>query len=104
LAATYAQQANEWLRGQRDADPADFFVNTTKGSYCLNSLDDQIWSFSIACTLGTTINGTPFTRNLTFPGSCGINSIEADVTVSWQDAQGLHEVTNATCLSDLRQK
>jgi Tfp pilus assembly protein PilW len=104
LASNYTQQAIEWLRGQRDADVAGFFNKAlTAGSseVCLNSLPVSIASLAISdCYSGATIAGTPFMREVSFYVSTHI--VEADVMVSWQDSQGLHEVTDATSLADLR--
>jgi type II secretory pathway pseudopilin PulG len=117
LAGTYAQQATEWLRGQRDADTDTFEANVENGGLnaerCFNdSLDDpDVWSDSIGrCGANDTIsdssgNPTPFVRQITFT-QIGTNPyiIEADVTVSWTDSKGMHEVTNATDFSDWRQR
>lgn len=102
-AATFAQQAMEWLRGQRDSN-VDMFFNTyaTVSAYCLQ---DLVWTHpannpATDCT--TKINGTIFNRWVTFSGNWPAK--EADITVSWTDSQGLHNVTSATILSDWRQR
>jgi Tfp pilus assembly protein PilW len=101
LASTYAQQATEWLRGERDADYNIFISKVenigTENEMCLNNL---IWMDSpIACN--GTIEGTPFERYVVF----GLTSdsevvVTADVVVSWTDSGGLHEVKNATNFSN----
>lgn len=119
LAANYAQQATEWLRGQRDADIVSFSAKAGQSgvatSYCLPDLSN-LSSLSPGgtppnCT--DPIAGTPFTRWVTFtptvqslpPPSTGVvNLIEADVTVSWTDSQGIHKFTSATSFSDWRQR
>ena len=111
-AATYAQQATEWLRGQRDST-----INGVNGmdilkgyavsfpAYCLQDLG---WAHPAGDTAGCTvkINGTIFYRWVTLSTSLpnGKTVIEADVVVSWTDSQGFHEVTSATNFSDWRQR
>jgi len=105
--STYSQQATEWLRGQRDGNPNDFFGTYAQvpapGGYCLPAL---IWTPPVAdavhgCT--TKIPGTIFTRYVTFTKDPDQPKVfETDVTVSWSDSQGIHEVTDATNLSDSR--
>ena len=108
LAATYGQQATEWLRGQRDADANDFFGKASAAgtsNVCLNSLPASIASLSVSdCSSGTTIAGTPFMRKVSFNVTTqnGKSIVEADVLVSWKDSQGIHEVTDATNFADLR--
>ena len=107
LASTYSQQATEWLRGQRDTDPDAFFGTYTMflapSGYCLPTL---AWTPSVAdavhgCT--AKIPGTVFTRWITFNRTIETKLVvETDVTVSWSDSQGIHEITNATNLSDSR--
>ena len=107
LASTYADQASEWLRGQRDADINSFVARATVSSsnaYCLSDL-----SFTTAvpdpvhdCLV--TIPDTVFTRwvNLNVDTESGKDVITADVTVSWTDSQGVHQVIDSTTLADLR--
>jgi Tfp pilus assembly protein PilV len=103
LAATYAQEATEWLRGQRDADINAFVTHAQAPTWCFSGLN---WNLSGPCGSSDLISGTPFTRQATFTESVesGKNVIQVDVTVSWRDAQGLHEVVSATGLTDWRQR
>jgi hypothetical protein len=105
LASTYVQEATEWLRGQRNNDIASFLTHTETPLWCLNDLSTA-WSHVGACGSGEYISGTPFTRQVVFGRSLvgAKNLIEADVTVSWTDSKGIHEVTSATNFSDLRQR
>ena len=109
LAGTYAQQATEWLRNQRDSDINTFVTNVNAAGTspkCFNNLD---WTHIGPCASGETIAGTPFSRQITFTemtpvvGGVTKDIVQADVTVSWSDAKGLHQVTNATDFSDWRQ-
>lgn len=102
-AATFAQQATEWLRGQRDSN-VDMFFKTYAivPAYCLQ---DLVWTHpannpATDCT--TKINGTIFNRWVVF--SADWPAKEADVTVSWTDSGGFHKVTSATIFSDWRQR
>jgi Tfp pilus assembly protein PilV len=100
LAARYAQDATEWLRGQRDANIADFRVKAT-GTYCFNTLS---WGNPGVCQAD--MSGTIFRREgtLTINQVSGKTVIEADVKVYWDDAQGTHEVRSATNFTDWRER
>lgn len=112
LAGRYAQEATEWLRGQRDTDINGFITNVTSQPFdnprCFNNLDASAWSQIGAC--GATIAGTMLVRQITFRevnatvNGVTKNIIEADITVSWTDSKGLHEITNATDFADWRQR
>ncbi len=106
LAARYAEKATEWLRGERDNDPALFVTNvqTSLGSpRCFNDLS---WSGIGACSDGEVIPDTILTREITFSVSLvnGKDITQADVIVFWNDAQGYHEVRSATNFGDWRQR
>ena len=102
LAGRYAQEATEWLRSERDTrfDP---FKGNAVGTRCLK---DLVWTGGTSCSAADNIPGTILYRKVTFtttsPG--GKIIIEADVVVSWTDAQGYHEVRSATSFSDWRQR
>lgn len=102
-AASYAQEATEWLRAQRDSDIAVFITNITIPIWCFKDLN---WEISGACLDAHIIPDTPFLREGRFSSSpvSGKTVIEADVVVSWTDSQGLHQVTNATSFTDWRQR
>jgi Tfp pilus assembly protein PilV len=107
LAATYADQASEWIRGQRDTN-IDILVTkaTNGGTYCLPDLS---WPASASVVSScTAISNTPFTRSVVLgvsrDPSSGKNVITSDVLVTWQDSQGMHEVAVDTALVDLRQR
>lgn len=106
LASTYAQQATEWLRGQRDKDVSIFMTHAEIPTWCLMDISTDLkgWSKSGACGSGDFIDGTPFTRQASFGITTqnGKNVVEADVSVSWADSQGVHEVKSVTNLADLR--
>lgn len=108
LSVRYAQEASEWLRGQRDSDINIFIESITSYPYgvarCFNTLS---WSAVGPCGTEDKINGL-FVRQISFtkverPGLTK-NIFEADVTVSWTDSKGLHQITNATDFSDWRQR
>lgn len=106
VASRYAQEATEWLRGERDAGWNTFTTNAHNSStYCLNGLS---WNSGNCSTLEI-IPATPFYRQVSFlcyinnpptpptpPPPCNnpaINIVEASVTVNWSDAQGSHVVS-----------
>ncbi len=110
LAGTYAQEATEWLRGQRDTDTSTFETNASSSfdvARCFNTLN---WSGVGPCGADENITGTPFVRQITFTSKNAVvygvtkTIVGAEVTVSWTDSKGLHEVTNATDLADWRQR
>lgn len=102
LASKYAQEANEWLRSQRDSDPEVFINNTLSPVWCLDSLDFvNVGACSASETVGTSI----FLREVSFVSTTqsGKSIIEATITVRWEDAQGTHEVVSVTNFTDWRQ-
>jgi len=110
LSGRYAQEATEWLRGQRDTDITTFGANVSSPfnvARCFNALT---WAAIGGCADGETISGTPFVREILFTSKDVVIAgsiktiVEADVTVSWTDSKGLHQVTNATDFADWRQR
>ena len=98
LASIYVQEANEWLRQERDQNSQVFSTKATPESrYCLAGLD---WNTVGFCG-DRVIPDTKFTRDLYFPtcDTCPSGSVEVEVTVSWEDSKGDHEVTSLTDLS-----
>lgn len=107
LAATYAQEASEWLRQQRDSDPATFFDTNTTIQLVPRCFNDLNWNGYIGgCAEGDFISNTPFVREITFTQDTTTSKtvIQADITISWTDSQGLHVITNSTSFSDWRQR
>jgi type II secretory pathway pseudopilin PulG len=103
LAGTYGQQTAEWLRGQRDSDPVAFQVHALTPQWCMAQL---AWTSPGSCGTDSQISGTIFTRevNLVQDFVSGKTIVQADVVVSWEDSLGSHSVTNATNLSDWRER
>lgn len=111
IAGTYAQQATEWLRGQRDGNIATFSTNVQTPVWCLKDLN---WAPSQAGSCsgeGDQIAATPFSRQATFnlsivtdPDGATKDIVEVDVSVSWEDSGGSHVVTSATNFADWRQR
>jgi Tfp pilus assembly protein PilV len=108
LATRHAQEATEWLRGERDADFDAFFVWATTPLWCLKSLS---WTEATvgSCTAGAEIGDTIFKREVAFVQSTVLvdglpkNVVETDVKVYWTDAQGIHEVRSVTNFTDWRE-
>jgi hypothetical protein len=111
-ATKYAQEANEWLREERDND-WDVFLTRAQDSnvYCLDDavLDAASWGNPSSCGAADTIGGnTIFIREVFLscleyspPGFQSVDcsnpnvvNIQTDVEVKWQDAQGTREVKN----------
>jgi len=115
----YAQTTTEWLRAERDDDWSAFLTNVGSNSpsftYCLDSLG---WSNPDSCTAAETIGSTIFMRNVSF--SCfefvtgtgfisvvctdvNVSNIQANISVSWVDAQGTHTVDNTARYTNWRE-
>jgi Tfp pilus assembly protein PilV len=92
LATRYVQETSEWLREQRDNNIwADFSGNADE-TYCFQSLGGTFPAAG-GCSTTDYINDTIFVRqviltleNTANPG----DTVEAEITVRWTDAQGLH--------------
>jgi len=86
-ATMYAQEAIEWLRSERDASAWTIFAGYAGVE---RNLGDLNWA-SVNCTVGTTI----FCRKttLSIPSA---DTVDALVTVSWDDAQGTHTVRSVS--------
>lgn len=106
-AASLAQQLTEWLRIQRDTNIDTFITNVTPSpkTYCFS---DLTWSRARLCGASDFVIGTSlFARQGVFTLTTspqGKTVIEADITVSWTDSQGYHEVRSATNFTDWRQR
>lgn len=101
LATRFAQEAVEWLRGQRDANWVIFQQNATSSStYCLDFL---AWGNVGNCGTTEQIPGTILARQVVFSGVLPA-SVSAAVNVSWSDSQGSHQVTTSTIFTDWRSK
>ena len=108
LATRYSQEANEWLRGERDTDWDAFFIRAAVPLYCVKSLS---WAEATVgnCTGGQEITGTIYKREVGFVrttvlvGGVPKNVVETEVNVYWQDAQGIHEVKSVTNFTDWRE-
>ena len=95
LATRYVQEANEWLRGERDTDWTAFKSNSqAHATICLQTLG---WPGTCGA-----INNI-FTRkaDFVFPPD---GSIQATVTVSWTDSGGTHLSQSITYFSDWQNK
>lgn len=103
LASRYAQEATEWLRGQRDGDVDDFMNKSLIPTWCLSNLS---WNQSGTCANNNVIPGTLFVRQVNFIRTTvsGKVLVEARLRVSWQDTQGNHEVVSSTQFADWRQR
>ena len=87
-ATRYAQEAQEWLRAQKDSSWATFSSKSgaTPQTYCLSSLS---WPSAGACGASNFISGTYFIRQVVLT-TLDASTIEARVTVTWTDGSGTH--------------
>jgi len=94
LASRYSQEATDWIRGERDDDWVVFFNRaSTSPTICLN---DLAWGGSPPCP---DMTGSHFNRSVTLQqvdldGNPGVESVEAEVVVTWTDGRGMHQVSN----------
>lgn len=100
IAGSFAQEAVEWLRNQRDQNITTFRTNA-QGTRCLKNL-----SWSGVCQSGDEITGTKFMREAVFTTSqiSGKTVIQAVVRVYWSDSQGAREVRSVTNFADWRER
>jgi hypothetical protein len=103
LATKYAQEANEWLRGQRDENISIFRSRVVTPFWCLPDLN---WGIKNPCSAEDVVPQTLFVRNLSFLSSVEANKliITATITVAWGDAAGYHEVKTITYFTDWRER
>ena len=103
IASRYAQETIEWLRTQRDADISTFVTNVQTTVWCLPEL---AFAQTGECTGDEYIFETKLLREVFFTTSdiSGKTMINADVKITWEDAQGVHEVSSSTNFTDWRQR
>ncbi len=102
LTTRYAQEAIEWLRGQRDEDWDAFATRALTSPWCLKSLS---WTDAIIGGCGSSgfISDTIFKREISFT-ILDASNIDTTVKVYWEDAQGLHETKTVTTFTDWREQ
>lgn len=98
IATKYAQEALEWLRSQRDADWTNLSNNI--GNKCLNTSPPTGLTNPPCSQILTTV----FSRQITLAlvDVADPDKIDAEVIVSWTDAQGTHEVKSQTRFTNWR--
>ncbi len=103
LATRYTQEASEWLRGQRDANPWAAVIAASSPdpgtTWCLVDLSAGLTSPAPTCGV---ITGTIFTREVILKELPNPNEVEVTVTVDWTDSKGIHEVRTVTILTNWR--
>ncbi|MFC1625462.1 hypothetical protein ACFL1Q_00265 [Patescibacteria group bacterium] len=102
LASRYNQEAVEWLRGERDKDFDTFVGNATNIVWCISELN---WESNTRCSSSQKIESTPFVREVEFSVDTAEKTIiEANVSVAWEDSQGMHDVRSSTNFTDWRDR
>ena len=98
-ATKYAQEAMEWLRGQRDSGWTNLSSHSDASGLfsCLNTLPPSTWGSVCSGTITDTI----FVRDVTLT-LVNSSRIDALVNVSWTDAQGTHNVESQTRFTNWR--
>lgn len=86
LATKYANEGLEWLRAERDADWTSFTAKAGS-SYCLNDLS---W---VGGSCSGFLLANIFKREATLITIEADSKVEVQLTVSWRDSLGSHQVT-----------
>jgi len=103
LATKYAQEAIEWIRGERDRSWNEIW-SRTDSTFCLNFDPPTSWPGPSSCGSDFDLKGGKFKREaiLTTVTKGTITEIEVKVIVTWQDAGGDHDAQIVTYLSNWR--
>lgn len=88
----YAQEAQEWVRNQKETTSWTIFSGQADYTYCMDTTPS--WSDPSLCGTTETIANTQLFRNVTLTNN--LNVITAEVVITWTDSQGVHEVINST--------
>lgn len=105
-ATRHSQEAIEWLRAERDKSWPTVFAKSgvTAQYYCLTNL---AWPAAPGtCTATQYITGTTFKREISLinrdlePSIDGNETIQAEVTVTWNDSSGDHQSKLTTQLTN----
>jgi Tfp pilus assembly protein PilV len=103
LTTRYIQEANEWIKGQKDTDWNAFLANVgSHGTLCFQSVDDG-WYQKSSCLSTDYIVGTNLIRQVSFDASI-TNTVMVNVTVSWSDQNDLHQSSSVTYLTNWQDK
>jgi Tfp pilus assembly protein PilV len=96
LASRYAQEAVDWVRSERDSDWSAFFTRANANpTFCLEDLNVVGWGGAPPCS---NVTGTIFERSVVLTqvdldSDPGVESVEAEVVVTWDDGKGAHRVS-----------
>ena len=102
LATRFAQETTEWIRRERDFTNDWTAFSAHAGTHCFSSTPISSWAPG-GC--GSNISGTIFEREAVLTVSTTTvagDTMDIFVTVSWEDAQGTHEVKTVTSLTNWR--
>jgi Tfp pilus assembly protein PilV len=101
LSTRYVQEANEWIRAQKDASWSEFIsAASTHSEICMQDINNGWTQPKSTCGSADYIPDTNLIRQVSFPDFSQPNSIPVDVTVSWTDNNGLHESNSVTYLTN----
>lgn len=100
-ATRYAQELQDWLRGQRDVDWEAFVSAFSVGTYCVNSIPSDIDGLVAVPGVCTSYGlQSRFKRELDVSTiAADGNSVTYEITVSWFDAGTIHKAQIATILA-----
>lgn len=91
-ATRLTQEAIEWLRSERDTSWSAFSSHAATSTWCINNLN---WSSPGTCTSNTYVAGTIIQRQAIL-SNVDATTVQARVTASWNDSQGLRQVETST--------
>ena len=109
-ATRYIQEANEWLRSQKDGGWGVFLTKVSSLSVdladgqrriCLQTINN--WSQKSVCLDTDVITGTNLVRNVKFDTSVP-NTVTATVSIYWSDSGGIHQINSVTIFSNWENK
>lgn len=102
FASSLAGDATEWIRTERDTNIATFLTKAQTPIWCFTGLN---WNAPGACPSDGLINDLYIREGrFSIDASSGKTVVHSDVTVSWTDSSGVHEVKNSTDFTDWRQR
>lgn len=97
IANRHLQETTEWLRKKRDTDWTTFNALATGNTYCLSQLTNDLSGLvSGVCGSGDYIQGTTLFYRQVILANAGVDTIRADMLISWEDSLGMHNVTSIT--------
>ena len=102
LATRFTQDALEWLRAER-GESFSLFAGKAGGEnnpmvWCVDTTPPDWPTTFGSCDANQSVGDTIFTREVKLT-NIDASTVQAEVTSSWSDSQGVHQVTSTTDLT-----